>query len=259
MRSDERTSMLRDTWIVFSRSMRLSIRNPIWVVIGLAQPVLYLTLFGPLLESIAGQPGFPPGTSWQVFVPGLLVQLGIFGAAFVGFGLVAEYRAGVVERMRVTPAGRSSLLLGRVLRDVVVLLVQGAALVVTAMFFGLEAPVWSLLLGLVVVALLGASFAALSYAAALILKSEDALAPLLNGLAVPLLLLSGILLPMTLAPGWLEKVSDLNPIKHVVDGVRAIFQGDIGTSTVWLGLAYTAGLVLVGVVIGTRTFVRQNR
>jgi ABC-2 type transport system permease protein len=87
------------------------------------QPILYIVLFGPLLEPLAGQLG--SANAYQIFVPGILVQLGIFGALFVGFGLIAEWRAGVIESQRVTPASRTALLLGRVLRDVVVLLVQG--------------------------------------------------------------------------------------------------------------------------------------
>jgi ABC-2 type transport system permease protein len=247
-----------ETRLIFVRAMRLSLRNPVWVIIGLIQPILYLALFGPLLERAAGARGWPDGDAWQVFVPGLLVQLGIFGAAFVGFGLIHEMRAGVVERMRVTPASRAALLMGRVLRDVVVLLVQGALLVATAMLFGLDAPAGPLLLGLLVVGLLGAAFSSASYAAALTLKSEDALAPLLNGLAVPLLLLSGILLPMSLAPGWLEAVSDVNPLKHVVDGVRALFLGDVATMTVLWGLVATVCLVAVGLALGTRTFQRES-
>ncbi|MBV9002897.1 MAG: hypothetical protein JO304_27830, partial [Solirubrobacterales bacterium] len=62
-----------ETWLVFVRSMRLSVRNKVWLIIGLTQPLLYLALFGPLLKRVAGQPGFPHASSWQVFVPGLLV------------------------------------------------------------------------------------------------------------------------------------------------------------------------------------------
>ena len=101
---------LRETRIVFNRAMRLSLRNPAWVIIGLMQPIPYLALFGPLLKKMTVVPGFPPGSWWQVFVPGLLIQLGIFGAMFVGFGLVAEWRAGVIEQMRVTPASRAALI-----------------------------------------------------------------------------------------------------------------------------------------------------
>lgn len=249
---------IKDTWLVFSRATRLSIRNPVWVIIGIMQPILYLTLFGPLLEPVANTPGFPPGDAWKVFTPGLLVMLGLFGAAFVGFGLIAEWRAGVVDRMRVTPASRSALLLGRVLRDIVVILVQGALLVSTAILMGLEASLGSILIGLGIVALLGGSFSAASYGLALKLKSEDAFAPLLNGVLLPVLLLSGILLPMSLAPGWLETVSEFNPITYVVDGVRAIFRGDLLANETAIGLAISAILVTLGVAYGTRMFRRES-
>ena len=88
-------SFFRDSWIVFKRAIIISSENPMWIAIGLLQPILYLTLFGPLLTQIAGMPGFPPGDAWLIFVPGLLVQLGIFGGAFVGlFRSAAAARRG---------------------------------------------------------------------------------------------------------------------------------------------------------------------
>ena len=249
-------TFVRETGVVFARAMRLSLRNPTWVIISLTQPILYLVLFGPLLEPLAGQLG--TGNAYQLFVPGIMVQLGIFGSLFVGFALIAEYRAGVIETQRVTPAHRSALLLGRVLRDVVVLLVQATVLAVVALLLGLRAPVGGVLLGIAVVALLGAAFSAISYAVALTLKSEDALAPLLNAVAIPVLLLSGILLPMSLAPGWLQRLSDVNPLKHVVEGVRACFRGDFGSWTAGLGLGLTVALGVLGVWFGTRTFRRES-
>jgi ABC-2 type transport system permease protein len=161
--------------------------------------------------------------------------------------------------MRVTPASRGALLLGRVLRDVVVLVVQGAILIGAAvLFFGLDAPIESLVTGLGIVALLGAAFSALSYGAALKMKSEDAFAPLVNGLVVPVLLLSGILLPMSLAPGWLQTLADLNPLTHIVDGVRAVFRGEMASNEALLGVGLTLVLVVVGVIYGARVFRKES-
>jgi ABC-2 type transport system permease protein len=249
---------LTETGIVFARAMRLSLRNKIWLIIGLMQPLLYLALFGPLLKRIAGLPGFPRGSSWQVFTPGLLVQLGIFGALFVGFGLIAEVRDGVIERMRVTPTSRLALLAGRVLRDVVVLIVQSTVLLVAAYAFGLRAPIGGVALAVLLVAAVGTAFASASYAVALLTGTEDAMASITNSLAVPLLLLSGILLPMTLAPGWLRTVSNVNPVKHIVDALRALFQGHVVNGTVGIGLAVGAGLIVLGMLFGTRTFQRDS-
>jgi ABC-2 type transport system permease protein len=161
--------------------------------------------------------------------------------------------------MRVTPARRGALLIGRVLRDVVVLVVQGAILVGSAMLvFDLEVPAESLVIGLVVVALLGGAISALSYGVALKLKSEDSFAPVVNGVIVPVLLLSGILLPMALAPGWLQTVADFNPLTHVVEGVRSVFLGDNTSTEALVGVAVTVGLLLVGVLYGTRVFRKES-
>src|SRR5579862_5992649 len=128
--------LLRDIRLVFQRYFGLLIRNPAWVAIGVLQPVLYLVLFAPLLESIARTPGFPPGGAYNIFVPGLLIQLGLFGASGVGFGLIAELRSGVIERLRVTPVSRFALLLGRTLRDILTLVLQAAILVLVSIHFG---------------------------------------------------------------------------------------------------------------------------
>src|SRR5918912_313133 len=121
-------TLARDTWLIFGRYWLLFLRNPVWVIIGIVQPVFYLLLFAPLLDGIARSPGFPPGGAYNVFVPGLLIQLGLFGATGVGFGLIAELRNGVIERLRVTPVSRFALLLGRTLRDIVIMLVQALLL-----------------------------------------------------------------------------------------------------------------------------------
>jgi len=251
--------MLHDTWVIFKRAMLVSLQNPAWVIIGLIQPVLYIVLFGPLLTQMANVPGFPSGNAWNVFVPGILVQLGIFGGAFVGFGIISEWRSGVIDRMLVTPAARASLIAGRVLRDVVVLLVQTVVLLAVAMAFGLRVPPMALILALVLVTVLGAAFSALSYAAGLALKSEDALAPLLNTLALPIVLLSGILLPMSMAPGWLQRVSDIVPFKHMVDALRSVFQGQVWVGSVGIGFALAFAFAIGSLWLGARVFASQTR
>jgi ABC-2 type transport system permease protein len=251
-------SFIRDTWIIFRRSMALSLRQPLWVVIGLLQPILYLTLFGPLLQTIAATSGFQ-GDAWRVFVPGLLVQLGIFGGLFVGFGIIAEWRSGVIDRQLVSPAARTAIITGRTLRDVVVITVQAIVLVGAAFFMGLRVPVAALLIGLVLVALLGAAFSFISNAIGIATKSEDALAPMVNTLALPILLLSGILLPMTLAPAWLQMVANFNPFKHIVEALRAVFLGQFGAPIVWIGLLLAVVLVIIGAWVGSRVLAAQTK
>lgn len=250
---------IHDSLVIFRRSMTITLQNPLWILITLMQPVLYLSLFGPLLVRVASVPGFPGGDAWQVFVPGLLVQLGIFGASFVGFSIIAELRAGVIDRMMVAPVSRTALITGRVLRDMLVLTFQGGILVGAAYLFGLRVPILAVVAGVFIVALLGGTFAYLSYAAGLALKTEDALAPLINSIALPVLLLSGILLPMTLAPAWLETLANLNPIKYVVDGLRAVFRGDWTSTTSIVGLLIALVMLVLAARVGNRVFKGQTK
>jgi ABC-2 type transport system permease protein len=252
-------AMLRDAMITFRYQMRLMLREPVWIIIVMIQPLLYLGLFAPLLTKLVeSSHDFPPGDAWQVFVPGMLIQLGMFGSMFVGFGIIAEIRYGTVERMRVTPASRLGLMLGRVMRDALVLLVQATLLTLVAVVFGLRVPLVGALLTVGLVLMLGVALASLSYAAGLWLKSEDALAPLLNMISVPVLLLSGILLPMTLAPRWLRLIADANPFKHVVDAARASFRDDLGNSEIVIGLLCATGLAVFGLYVANRTFQRES-
>ena len=100
--------------------------------------------------------------------------------------------------------------------------------------------------------------APLSYAAALVLKSEDAFAPLVQGIVMPLLLLSGILLPMALAPDWLRFLSSINPLTHAVDAGRALFNGDWGNPEIGIGVGITTVLAVVAVWVASRSFSRAN-
>jgi ABC-2 type transport system permease protein len=251
-------TFFRDTGIIFARALKLSLRQPLWVLIGLMQPILYLVLFGPLLQTVAASSGFE-GDAWQVFVPGLLVQLGIFGGLFVGFGIIAEWRSGVIDRQLVSPASRISIIAGRTLRDVLVITVQGIVLVGASFLMGLRIPIEAFLIGLVLVALLGAAFSFISNAIGIATKSEDALAPLVNTLALPILLLSGILLPMTLAPRWLQIVSDFNPFKHIVEALRAVFRGQLGDPIVLIGLVLAIVLVGLGAWMGGSVLRAQTK
>ncbi|MFU8852115.1 ABC transporter permease [Micromonospora sp. SL1-18] len=247
----------RDTWLIFQRQFQLLLRNPVWLFVGVFQPVMYLLLFAPLLTKALRQPS--QAEAYKLFVPGLLVLLAIFGGLFQGFGLIAELRAGVIERSRVTPVSRLALLLGRSLRDVVSLIAQAIIITLLALAFDLRVFIGYLLLAYLMLALIALMTSAVSYGVALKVKSEDALAPLMNTVAQPVLLLSGILLPLTFAPGWLKGIANWNPFSWAVEGTRALFAGDLSSDKVWQGLTIVAVLAVAGVVWAARQFARSVR
>ncbi|MFF1508911.1 ABC transporter permease [Streptomyces sp. NPDC058326] len=243
--------LLHDTALLFGRYARQTLRSPFQIFFGVLMPLLYLLFFGPLLT---GLPLGREGDSWQILVPGLLLQLGLFGASFAGFSIIMEKNWGVFDRMRVTPVSRLALLLGRVLRDAALFVFQAVLLVLVALPMGLRAPLAGILIGFGFVALLSVALASLSYALALKLRTPQEFGPAINTLAMPAMLLSGLMLPMTLAPGWLDVLSRLTPFRYLVDAVREAYVGHYTTPTLLYGVLVALGVAALAVTVGTRTF-----
>ncbi|MEV2232870.1 ABC transporter permease [Streptomyces phaeochromogenes] len=243
--------LLQDTTLIFERYLRQTLRSKFAMLFGVLMPLLYLLFFGPLLTDLPLGGG---GSSWQVLVPGLLLQLGLFGAAFAGFMIIVEKNHGVVERMRVTPVSRLALLLGRVLRDATVFVFQAVLLVLAAVVMGLRAPVAGILIGFAFVALLTVSLASLSYALAMKTSTPHAFGPTVNALTMPSMLLSGLMLPMSLAPGWLDALSHVMPFRYLVDAMRDAYVGSYATASMAYGVLVAVGLAGLAVTVGTRVF-----
>ncbi|MFI6304607.1 ABC transporter permease [Amycolatopsis thailandensis] len=253
--------MLHDTWLIFRRDMLAALRNPTWLAIGIMQPLLYLFFFGPLLVKSLNAQGMSDVDGWMIFTPAIVAQLALFGSSFVGFGLLAEFRSGVVERMRVTPVSRVALLLGKVLANALQTVVQALLIIALAyLVFDLNAPFGGVVLSLVIVFLLSITLASCSYALALTLKSEDSFPALLNAVLMPLLLLSGILIPITAgsAPDWLYTISRINPFRHVVDVERNSFRGDFSMDALFTGSVVVLVMAVLAIWWGSRTFQREN-
>jgi ABC-2 type transport system permease protein len=246
----------KDMGSLYARNVKASLRNPVWLFVGLFQPVVYLLLFAPLLSNLSMVPGFPKGGAYTVFTPGLLVMLALFGTAYAGFGLVDHIRTGYLERLLVTPASRLSILLAYVLRDVTVLLIQSSIVVLLALPLGLRVNGAGLAVTFAMMVLTGIFTSAFSYALAMLLKREDAMASVINFIATPLLLLSGITLPLTLAPKAIQSIASFNPLAYEVTAARSLFVGGFTDSAIAIALASLAGLALLCFWWAIRSFKR---
>ncbi|MFC9961420.1 ABC transporter permease [Streptomyces nigra] len=243
--------LIQDTALIYGRYMRQSLRSRFALLFGVLMPLLYLLFFGPLLTDL---PLGGKGSSWQVLVPGLLLQLGLFGASFAGFAVIIEQGQGVVDRMRVTPVSRLALLLGRVLREATVFVFQAVLLVLAALAMGLRAPLPGVLIGFAFVGLLTVSLASLSYALALKVRTPQEFGPAVNALTMPMMLLSGLMLPMTLGPRWLDVLSHFVPFRYLVDAVRDAYVGAYTTQHMLYGTIVAVLFAALAVTVGTRVF-----
>ncbi|HEY2507130.1 MAG TPA: ABC transporter permease [Streptosporangiaceae bacterium] len=240
--------------LFFRRKLLETLRQPVWIATGLATPLLYLALFEPLLKSVTGAGGFPAGTVLNVFVPGILVLLAFGAGMGAGWTVIWELDSGVIERLRVTPASRLALLLGTVLRDIAMFVTPAVVVVAIAIPLGFHAHWGGLVLLLVLLALLTASCSAWSSALGIKLRQIGSLAAVVTGLQLPLTLLAGILLPLSLGPTWLRVLGHFNPLYYAVQAARNLADGDIATPAVGVGFAVMAGITALTLWWGTNSY-----
>lgn len=251
-----RTGFIRDTGNVLAREMKPVLRDPFSVLFSLVQPLVFLGLFGPLLVGAAG--GDVAGTL-QWFVPGILVMVALFGTASTGANLLFEMQTGSHERTLVAPLSRSALLVGRALKEVVPLVVQGVIVVLVAVPFGFSLSVPGLVVGLLVLAVFGIGFGALSYSLALACRNRDWMFWMVHQtLLFPLMILSGMLLPLEDGPEWMRVAAAVNPLSYLVDAERALLAGELGVPAVLGGAIAAIATCALGLVVGIRAMRRAK-
>jgi ABC-2 type transport system permease protein len=244
----------RDTWLIFQRQMLLVGRSPIQIAFSIAQPITYLLLFAPMLKLALNVTTYT--AAYRIYVPGLLTLTAILGGLFTGFGLLAEMRSGIIERARVTPVSRMALMLGRAFREVVMLLMQALIITLLALPFGLRLPIADLLLAYLLLAVMSLMAVSLSYGITMKARNEATLGPIMVTISQPIMLLSGVLLPLSLAPLWLHRVAEFNPFYWATNGMRSIFTGNVGDSSVWISLIIVVGLAIIAMTWSSRLFAR---
>lgn len=243
---------LRGSRIVLVRELRPMLHDPFSVVFSLVQPLFFLGLFGPLLAGSLGE-GVPGGDVWQWFVPSILVMTSLFGSSTVGSNLLYEMQTGAHERMLVTPLPRSALLVGRACKEIITLGVQGLLIVLVMVPFGFRPHPAGAVLGLVVLALLGIGLSSFSYALAIAVRKQDWMFWVVQQTFLfPLMILSGLLLPLETGPAWMRALSKANPLTYVVDAERDLFAGELTTAAGGYGLLAAALTALLGLAVGIR-------
>lgn len=251
-------ALLRDTGIVLTRELRPVLRDPFSVVFGLVQPLVFLALFGPLLIGSLGVSGILGANVWQWFVPAILVMTTLFGTGSTGSNLLYEFQTGAHERMLVTPLSRPSLLIGRALKELVPLIGQAVILIAVMLPFGLTLHPLGMLVALALLGVLGIGLGSLSYALATAVRRQDWMFWLVHQTVLfPLMLLSGILLPLQNGPSWMQAIAAVNPLAYVVDAERALFAGELASATVawgWIAALVTAA---GGLAVGIRAMIHS--
>jgi ABC-2 type transport system permease protein len=246
----------RQTMAVAEADIRKLVHDPVELFTRMIQPVLWLVIFGEVFTRVRAVP--TGGISYLDFMtPGVLAQSVLFGAIFYGISLIWERDLGIVHKFLVSPAARSSLVLGRAISSTARSLCQMVLVYLLAMVLGihLHFGVWAIA-GVTAAVILGSAvFSTFSLIAACIVKSRERFMGIGQVLTMPLFFASNAIYPLSMMPAWLRSLSRVNPLTYEVDALRHLMIVG-GATSFALGADFAVMLLALAVLaaIATRLY-----
>jgi ABC-2 type transport system permease protein len=253
-------TVLRHIGYMAMRDLRALWRQPWYIAVTLVQPVIWLLLFGELFKSVADLPGFS-GSYIAYLAPGIVVMSALFSSGWSGMGTIEDIDRGVTDRLLVSPVRRSALIAGRVAQGAVVIVVQSVIMIGLALAVGASFPggVVGVAVLVLVAALLGAAFGALSNSLALVTRQEESLIGAVTFLVLPLTFLSTALMRDDLLPGWMRTVADFNPVDWAIEAGRSAVAASPDWGLVAGNVALLTALLLACGALATTAFRSYQR
>ena len=252
-------NIVSDTRAVFLREMSLVLRDPFSVIFSLVQPLVFLALFGPLLAGSVDPAALGGASPLQWFLPGVIVMICLFGTGASGSNLLFEISLGSYERVLASPLRRPAILIGKSLKELAPLVVQAALITVVSIPFGFVLYPLQVLAGLLLLGVFGVGMGAFSNALAIASRKREWMFwAVQQSLLFPLLILSGMMLPLEAGPRWIQVVGRFNPLTYIVDAERALFSGSWTDPAIgWAVLAAVLTCV-VGLWVGVRQVAKST-
>jgi len=214
---------IRQTGWMVVRQLRNISRQPIWVVMMVVQPMIWLILYGQLFKNVGAQGHAPSAGSYiQFLAPGIICMNAFFGGMWSGMGMITDLDRKVVDRFLAAPASRLAIVLSQVVRAGITAMIQTLILLLVGLALGVRVHGGALgwLAIFTVSFLLAAAFAGFSNGLALIFRRPESMIATANMVGLPLMFLSPILVAPFFMPGWIQSVSRVNPVSWGVHAAR---------------------------------------
>jgi ABC-2 type transport system permease protein len=244
------------------RSVRALTRQPVFLLITLVQPMIWLLLFGKLFQSVVAIPGFDrEGSFLEFLTPGVIAMTALFSAMWAGTVYIDDMERGVMDRLLASPVRRGAMVNGTLAYQSLTSVVQTVIVLAVALAAGARfaGGAVGVLTTLVAAVLLTVICAALSNTIALLARQQEALIGISQFLSLPATFLSSAIMDPRLAPGWIAGVARFNPLDWAVVASRETLFGSPDWSIVWPRLAALVALAAVMGWLATRTFGAYQR
>jgi ABC-2 type transport system permease protein len=252
--------LLRHTWWMVVRQARNLGREPIWIVMMIIQPMLWLLLYGQLFKRVGAQ-GPSSGSYIEFLTPGIVAMNAFFGGMWSGMAMINDLDRHVIDRFLAAPTVRIAIVLSQVVRAGLTAVVQALVLLLVGLALGVRVHGGALgwLTVLAASALLAGVFSGFSHGVALLMRKQASMIAVSNMIGMPLMFLSSILVTVALMPGWIRAIAKFNPVNWGTRAARnaVLTGGHWGPTGVYLLLL--AGLAGVTSLFATWCFRAYQR
>ncbi len=245
---------LRDTIILFKRSMKHIRRSPDTIITVAIMPILFMLLFVYVFGG-----AIDAGTDNYVtyMLPGILLIAIASGISYTAVRIFTDTQKGIVTRFHSMPVARSSVLWGHVLTSLVSNAISLAIIIAVALLMGFRSSA-GILDWLAVVGILALFTLALTWLAVipgLTAKTIDGAA----AFSYPLIFLpfiSSAFVPTSTMPAPVRAFAENQPVTAIVESIRALLAGQPVGADIWVALAWCIGIGIVAYVFAVRAYGR---
>jgi ABC transporter DrrB family efflux protein len=185
-------------------------------------------------------------------MPGVFVQIAVFGAMNTAIGLATDLQTGLLERFRSLPMARFAVLAGRTVADLirnvfVLALIVGVGV---AVGFRIHHGVIAFVGGSALVLLFGFSMAWVFATVGLAVGDPESAQAAAFPVLAPLVFASSAFVPVRTMPAWLQGFAAHQPVSVTASAVRATVLGGPTATYVWQSLAWYLAIVAVFAPLG---------
>ena len=240
---------------IWYREWKVFLREKSRIVASIANPILWLLVFGAGL----GRNVSIPGTNYQAFIfPGILAQAVLFSSIFFGVYIVWDRKIDFLKEVLVAPISRTSVFVGKVIGGAtdsvvqsLILIILGAVLGVVGVIPGLQPRLLPFAAALLLLAITTASFVSVGLVIGAMMESPEGFQLVSSFLLFPVFFLSGALFPIDQLPTWLAPLVLVDPLTYSVDALRRVILGnahfalalDLGIMGAFLAIVFWLGSI----------------
>jgi ABC-2 type transport system permease protein len=244
-----------DTALLAGRSLRHIMRSPDTIITTTIMPIAFMLLF---VYVFGGAISSGSGSYVNYLLPGILLITIASSISYTAFRLFMDMKSGIFERFQSMPIARSSVLWAHVLTSLAASLISVVVVVGVALLMGFRSGAgvlaWLAIAGILILFTLALTW--LAVIAGLSATTVDGA----SAFSYPLIFLpfiSSAFVATATMPGPVRAFAENQPVTPIVNTIRDLYAQQPISSTIWIALAWCAGILIVAYVLAMATYHRK--